>query len=66
VFVNNFYATSFQASGGTALYSWSGNVPAGVMLRASGLLLGTPTAIGTSTFAVTVRDAIYAACGKSF
>ena len=57
VFVNNFFSTTFQASGGTAPYTWSGNPPAGLTLRPSGLLLGSPTATGTSTFSVTVTDA---------
>ena len=57
VFVNNFFTTTFTASGGTAPYTWSGQVPAGLTLRPSGLLLGTPSAKGTSTFTVTVTDA---------
>jgi hypothetical protein len=57
VFVNNFFTTTFSASGGTAPYRWSGQVPAGLTLRPSGLLLGAPSAKGTSSFAVTVTDA---------
>ena len=57
VFVSNFFTTSFRATGGTAPYTWSGNLPAGLVLRPSGLLLGTPTTLGTSTFTVTVTDA---------
>jgi hypothetical protein len=57
VFVNNFFSTSFTASGGTAPYSWSGQVPPGLTLRSSGLLLGAPTVKGTPTFTVTVTDA---------
>jgi Putative Ig domain/HYDIN/CFA65/VesB-like, Ig-like domain len=57
VFVNNFFTTTFNASGGTAPYTWSGQVPAGLTLRPSGLLLGSPSVRGTSTFAVTVTDA---------
>jgi Putative Ig domain/HYDIN/CFA65/VesB-like, Ig-like domain len=57
VFVNNFFSTSFLASGGRAPYTWSGQVPAGLTLRPSGLLLGAPTTKGTSTFTVTVKDA---------
>jgi hypothetical protein len=33
VFVNNFFTTTFTASGGTAPYTWSGQVPAGLTLR---------------------------------
>jgi hypothetical protein len=57
VFVNNFFTTTFSASGGTAPYTWSGQVPAGLTLRPSGLLLGAPSVKGTSTFTVTVTDA---------
>jgi Putative Ig domain/Abnormal spindle-like microcephaly-assoc'd, ASPM-SPD-2-Hydin len=57
VFVNNFFTTTFSATGGTAPYTWSGQVPAGLTLRPSGLLLGSPTVKGTSTFTVTVTDA---------
>ena len=56
VFVNNFFTTTFQANGGTAPYTWSGNPPAGETLRPSGLMLGSPTATGTQTFNVTVTD----------
>src|SRR4051794_31613300 len=57
VFVNNFFSTGFLASGGHSAYTWSGTVPAGLALRPSGLVLGSPTTLGTSTFNVTVTDA---------
>src|SRR3954468_17558770 len=57
VFVNNFFSTSFLGSGGHSPYTWSGAVPAGLALRPSGLVLGSPTTLGTSTFNVTVTDA---------
>jgi hypothetical protein len=57
VFVNNFFTTTFLASGGTAPYSWTGNPPAGLTLRPSGLVLGAPTVIRTTTFTATVTDA---------
>jgi hypothetical protein len=57
VFVNNFFTTTFLAGGGTQPYRWSGTLPAGMTLRPSGLALGAPTALGTSTFQVTVTDA---------
>jgi len=57
VFVKNFFATSFLASGGHSPYTWSGTVPAGLALRPSGLVFGSPTTLGTSTFNVTVTDA---------
>jgi putative Ig domain-containing protein/ASPM-SPD-2-Hydin domain-containing protein len=66
VFVNNFFSTSFLASGGSPPYRWSGQVPAGLTLRPSGLLLGAPTAKGTSTFTVTVTDAAGATATGTF
>jgi|tagenome__1003787_1003787.scaffolds.fasta_scaffold20970031_3 hypothetical protein len=57
VFVNNFFSTTFTAKNGTAPYTWSGTLPAGMTLRSSGLVVGSPTAQGTQTFSVTVRDA---------
>jgi len=66
VFVNNFFTTTFTASGGTAPYTWSGQAPAGLTLRPSGLLLGAPTVKGTSTFTVTVTDAAGATATGTF
>lgn len=66
VFVNNFFSTTFLASGGTAPYTWSGQVPAGLTLRPSGLLLGAPTTRGTTTFSVTVTDASGATATGTF
>jgi len=66
VFVNNFFTTTFNATGGTAPYTWSGQVPAGLTLRPSGLLLGSPTVKGTSTFTVTVTDSAGATATGTF
>ena len=66
VFVNNFFTTTFSASGGTPPYRWSGQVPAGLTLRPSGLLLGAPSVKGTSTFTVTVTDAAGATATGTF
>jgi hypothetical protein len=57
VFVNNFFTTTFRATGGTEPYRWSGTLPAGLTLRPSGLALGAPSTLGTQTFQVTVTDA---------
>jgi hypothetical protein len=57
VFVNNFFSVTFEATGGTPPYTWSGTVPAGLTLRPSGLVPGSPTTLGTTTFQVTVKDA---------
>lgn len=51
----------FQASGGTAPYSWSvvsGTLPAGLSFSSSGELSGTPTATGSSTFTVQATDSL--------
>jgi len=66
VFVNNFFSTSFMASGGSPPYTWSGHPPTGLTLRPSGLLLGAPTTLGTSTFSVTVTDAAGATATGTF
>jgi Abnormal spindle-like microcephaly-assoc'd, ASPM-SPD-2-Hydin/Putative Ig domain len=66
VFVNNFFTTTFRATGGTAPYRWSGALPAGLTLRPSGLALGAPSVRGTSTFQVTVTDAAGATATGTF
>jgi hypothetical protein len=49
------------ATGGVAAYSWAvtaGSLPAGLALgAASGIISGTPSAVGTANFTVTVTDA---------
>ena len=58
--VGNAYSATLDASGGSAPYSWSlgsGTLPAGLTLSSGGVILGTPTAAGTSSFIVRVTDA---------
>ncbi len=54
------YSTTLTASGGESPYSWSvvqGSLPSGLSLAgASGVISGTPTAAGTSSFTVQVQD----------
>lgn len=54
------YTQSLQATGGTPAYSWSitsGSLPSGLALGAStGVISGHPTAAGSWSFTVTVRD----------
>ena len=54
------YSVSLVATGGTSPYSWSitsGSLPAGLSLSSStGMISGTPSASGTSSFTVTVTD----------
>ncbi len=55
------YSTTFTASGGTKPLVWSissGSVPPGLTLSSgTGVLSGTPTAVGSSSFTVKVTDA---------
>ena len=55
------YSRQLTVNDGTAPYTWSvssGSLPAGLTLSAStGLLSGTPTAAGSSSFTVQVTDA---------
>ncbi len=59
--VNSAYSDALTASGGTGPYAWSvssGSLPAGITLNSStGVLSGTPTTAGTSSFTVMVTDA---------
>jgi len=58
--VNTAYSATLTASGGTPPYSWSvasGSLPAGLSLSAGGIISGTPSASGTSSFTVQVSDA---------
>jgi large repetitive protein len=59
--LNTPYSNTLTASGGTPPYAWSvgsGSLPLGITLGASsGVLAGSPTTVGTSTFTVTVTDA---------
>ena len=50
--------TTLQASGGVTPYTWSytGSLPTGLNLSASGVITGTPTATGTFNFTVKVTD----------
>jgi hypothetical protein len=53
------YSATLQAIGGKAPYTWSmttGAMPPGVAFNNSGNITGTPTALGTSSFAVQVSD----------
>jgi hypothetical protein len=54
------YSGTLQASGGTPAYTWSisaGSLPGGLTLAATtGVISGTPSVTGTSSFTATVSD----------
>jgi hypothetical protein len=57
--VNAPYNQSLQAANGVQPYTWSlisGSLPANLTLNSSGVISGTPTATGTSSFTVQVTD----------
>ena len=55
------YSQKLAVTGGTAPYTWSvtgGALPVGLRLDGpTGVILGTPNAVGSSSFVVTARDA---------
>lgn len=69
--VGSTYNQSLIASGGTTPYTWSlvasqGTLPAGLSLNTSGLISGTPTAAGTSTFTAQVTDSASGTAQRAF
>ncbi|QSQ12226.1 putative Ig domain-containing protein [Myxococcus landrumensis] len=59
-YLGDTYAAHLMASGGTPPYAWSlasGALPSGLQLSAQGLLSGAPTATGSFTVSLRVRDA---------
>lgn len=54
------YSASLAAAGGSPAYTWnisSGSLPAGLSLSPLGVISGTPTTAGTTTFFARVADA---------
>lgn len=58
--VNSQYSQSLVASLGVSPYTWTktGSLPAGLTLSSAGVISGTPTTQGSSTFSVIATDAI--------
>ncbi len=57
--VGSAYSQTLTATGGTTPYTWAvatGTLPAGLNLSAAGVISGTPTAAGSSSFTVRVTD----------
>jgi Putative Ig domain len=58
--IGSAYAGTLAATGGKTPYTWSlssGTLPAGLSLSSSGVITGTPTSAGASSFTVKVADA---------
>lgn len=63
------YTQTFTGSGGTAPYTFgvtAGALPAGLTLTAAGVLAGTPTTAGSSTFTVRGTDALGCFAERSY
>jgi hypothetical protein len=59
-YISVAYSQTLAAAGGKTPYTWSvttGTLPAGLALSAAGVISGTPTTAGSSTFTVQVADA---------
>ncbi|MDE1155945.1 MAG: putative Ig domain-containing protein [Acidobacteriaceae bacterium] len=57
--VGTAYSAGLTATGGAAPYTWtvaSGSLPSGLALTSGGVVTGTPTAAGTSSFTAQVAD----------
>jgi hypothetical protein len=57
--VGTSYSATLSASGGTPPYSWaiaSGSLPSGLTLSTGGVITGTPSTTGSSSFTVQVTD----------
>jgi Phosphoesterase family/Putative Ig domain/Abnormal spindle-like microcephaly-assoc'd, ASPM-SPD-2-Hydin/Immunoglobulin domain len=67
--VGQAYGTQLNATGGTSPYTWSvssGALPSGLTLSGAGVIGGSPTTAGSSTFAATVSDPSSQTTSSSF
>ncbi|MFI5528258.1 M4 family metallopeptidase [Kitasatospora sp. NPDC051853] len=65
--INTSVSLQVNASGGTAPRTFTATgLPAGLSISSSGLITGTPTALGTSTVTVTAKDAVNATGTATF
>jgi ferredoxin/plastocyanin len=67
--ISQAYTSQLLTTGGSGSYVFSlasGSLPAGLILSSSGLISGTPTAIGNSTFSVKAVDGVSAPATYSF
>lgn len=62
-----YTATTFTGSGGLAPYTWSATgLPTGLSVSSAGVLSGTPTANGTFSVVVTLRDSAGATTTRTY
>jgi hypothetical protein len=50
------YSANLAATGGVSPYAWTGSLPSGLSISATGAISGTPTAGGTQMASLTVKD----------
>ena len=62
------YTYTFTATSGSPPYTWvaGSGVPAGLTLSSAGVLSGTPTATGSTSFSVTVTDSASQTASSNF
>lgn len=56
---NSAYSATLNATGGVGPYTWalvSGSLPTGLSLSSAGVISGTPTSFGTSSFTLSCTD----------
>jgi hypothetical protein len=67
--INQLYNTTLEGVGGVAPYTFAltgGALPGGMLLSSNGVISGTATALGTSTFTAAITDAESNAVAKVF
>lgn len=65
----SYYSQVLSATGGVPGYTWSvysGSLPSGLSLTATGVLSGTPSQAGTFSFTVMARDSANTTATKTF
>jgi hypothetical protein len=68
-YLSTAYSQTLAASGGKTPYTWSilsGVLPAGLSLSSNGTISGTPSALGSSSFTVQVKDANNTTAASTF
>jgi hypothetical protein len=63
------YTTTLAATGGAGPYTWmpqGGTLPAGITLSSAGVLSGTPTSAGSSSFTLRLTDATSFSVSRQF